>query len=94
LRQIQGEAGSGKNDVNAFGNSRLHQLGVVRQSYHDIDAENAAGELPGFGDLHLHRPDIRSQVVREEVRLRHADAGCGDNADAAEVRDCRGQLGQ
>ena len=93
-RHVQRQSRAGKNDINLVFNGGAHHLRKRGQSHHDVDADDAGGELAGLDNLVAQGAQIRFQRIFGHVRLFHADHGSGNDADAALVGDSRRQAGQ
>ena len=81
--QFRGKARAGKDDVRALHNGGAHQGGEVGQGDHDVDADDAVGDLARFFDFRGQGAAVGANRVLGHIRFAHADHCAGDNADAA-----------
>ena len=51
LGHLQGQTGTGKDDVGTVFDGRAHHLAERGQRHHDVDADDALGLFPGLGQL-------------------------------------------
>jgi hypothetical protein len=80
--QVEGQARAREDDVGAFVDRGIGQLAVVGQGAHYVHADDAVGR--GLGQA-----DFGPQSVRLDLggAAQRADAGGGDDADCAALRD-------
>ena len=91
--QVQRQAGTGKNDVNLFGDGRFDQIGKMRQGHHNVDTDDPLRLLLGFADLARKGPAIGRQAVGGDILFGNSGHGASNDADAAGIGHGRSQAG-
>ena len=94
LGHLQGQTGTGKDDVGTVFDGRAHHLAERGQRHHDVDADDALGLFPGLGQLLAQGAQVGFDGVLGHVGLFHPDHGSGDDADAALIGNSRGEAGK
>ena len=92
--QVERQAGAAEDEIDRLFDGRLHEIGVMRERHHDVDAQKPARLLARLADLVFQRADVGLQRPGGDVGFAHPDHGGRDDADAAFVGHGRRQAGQ
>ena len=94
LGHLQGQTGTGKDDVGTVLDGRAHHLAEGGQRHHDVDADDALGLFTGLAQLLAQGAQVGFDGIFGHVGLFHPDHGSGDDADAALIGDSGGEAGK